>query len=193
MSDATNPLPVELSAFNAQYRGTSVHLSWKTASELNTLRYEIQRRTAGDWEAIGSVDARGSADTPNEYSYEDSRLPKAERYLYRLKMIDRDGTFEYSREVLVQAFKPDGFRLFVNYPNPFNPSTTISFSLPAEQFVTVRVVDATGREVEVLHSGMLPAGVYSSLFFARDLPSGVYTCIVTAGGEIRTQRMLLTR
>jgi len=193
MSDATNPLPVELLAFNAQYRGTSVHLSWKTASELNTLRYEIQRRTVGDWEALGSVDARGSADTPFEYSYADSILPQADRYLYRLKMIDRDGSFEYSREVLVQALKPDGFRLFVNYPNPFNPSTTISFSLPSEQFVTIRVLDATGREVELLQSGMLPAGVHSSLFFARDLPSGVYTCVVTAGGEVRTGRIVLAR
>jgi len=193
LTDALNPLPVELTAFTARLRGQAVRLDWSTASEVNALRYEVERRATGGWEAIGSVDARGAADKPSEYSFFDDRLPEAAEFVYRLKMVDRDGSFDYSQEVRVRMLKADGFNLFVNYPNPFNPATTISFSLPAEQFVTVRIVDATGREVEILHSGLLPAGIHSSMFLARDLPSGIYTCVVTAGAQTRTGRMVLAR
>jgi hypothetical protein len=107
--------------------------------------------------------------------------------------VDRDGSCEYSREVRVTALKTDGFLLFANYPNPFNPATTISFAIPVETHVTVRIVDANGRDAALLHSGILPPGSHSVLFLARDLPSGVYTCVVTAGSEMRTGRIVLAR
>ena len=88
---------------------------------------------------------------------------------------------------------PDGFRLFANYPNPFNPSTTISFAIPAEEFVTVKIQDASGREVETLQNGVLPVGTHSVTFFSRDLPSGVYMYTVKAGASVKTGTMILAR
>ncbi|MDH7515085.1 MAG: BNR-repeat neuraminidase N-terminal domain-containing protein [Bacteroidota bacterium] len=193
MTDATNPLPIELTSFTASLRGTSVHLAWRTASELNTLRFEVERRTTGEWETVGSVPARGSVDTPAEYTFVDEHLPLAEIYIYRLKVVYRDGTYEYSNEVRVSAVTADAFRLFANYPNPFGAATTISFTLPSSRYVTVRIVDAAGREVDVVHSGILPEGAHSMLFSARNLAAGVYTCIVTAGGEVRTTPMVRIR
>jgi len=193
LTDATNPLPVELISFTGHFRGADIQLSWTTASELNTLRFEIQRRTGDEWLPVGSVDARGSVDNACEYRFMDSGFPKADEYVYRLRIVDRDGSSEYSREVRVTALRTDGFRLFANYPNPFNPATTISFAIPAETHVTVRIVDANGRDAALLHSGILPSGSHSVLFSARELPSGVYTCVVTAGNEMRTGRIVLAR
>jgi len=194
LTDATNPLPVELTAFTAHLRGDAVHLAWKTASELNTLRFEVQRRTTGDWEYIGAVDAGGSSDLARDYAFIDGEPRKAAECRYRLRIVYRDGACEHSQEVLVMM-RPgaEGFGLLANYPNPFNASSTISFTLPSDRHVNVRIMDEAGRETAVLHDGVLTAGVHSTVFFARDLPAGIYTCVVTAGTEVRTRRIVLAR
>ncbi|MBL0176085.1 MAG: T9SS type A sorting domain-containing protein [Ignavibacteria bacterium] len=193
ISDITSPLPVELVAFRARLAGNAVRLDWRTASELNAYRYYVERRGNGGWDELGFVNARGSVDTPSEYTFTDDRLPKASEFVYRLRMVDRDGSVEYSNEVRVATGTPDGFRVFANYPNPFNPGTAISFAIPAEQHVTVKVHDAAGREIETLQNGVMPAGTHAVTFFARDLPSGVYLYTVTAGAQIMTGRMILAR
>lgn len=193
IADVASPLPVELAAFTARLLGNTVRLDWSTTSELNAFRYAVERRTNAGWEEIGSVNARGSVDTPTSYSFIDDRLPKSGDIVYRLRMIDRDGTVEYSNEVRVALGTPDGFRLFANYPNPFNPGTTISFALPTEEHVTVRVHDASGRLVETLQNGVLPSGTHSVTFFARELPSGVYIYTVTAGASTKSGTMILAR
>ena len=60
------------------------------------------------------------------------------KYSYRLKQIDFDGSYEFSKEIEVNAGLPDKFSLEQNYPNPFNPVTTISYELPVSSFVTLK-------------------------------------------------------
>ena len=69
---------------------------------------------------------------------------------------------------------PQGFHLFQNYPNPFNPSTSIKFSIPNEEFVSLKVFNSLGEEVAVLINETKPAGNYSISFNASSLTSGVY-------------------
>jgi D-alanyl-D-alanine carboxypeptidase len=69
---------------------------------------------------------------------------------------------------------PKSYSLHQNFPNPFNPNTTFSFSLPTQSFASLKVFDVVGREVAVLLSEELPAGVYSRQWNAEGLPSGVY-------------------
>ncbi|MER3524967.1 MAG: hypothetical protein C4326_13190 [Ignavibacteria bacterium] len=69
---------------------------------------------------------------------------------------------------------PHQFELKQNDPNPFNPATTICFSLPHREYVTLKVFDLLGREVATLVDGELNPGVHSLVFDAKDLPSGVY-------------------
>ena len=70
--------------------------------------------------------------------------------------------------------EPHSFALFQNYPNPFNPSTRISYQLPENSFVTVKVFDALGRELETLVHEQQSAGYHSVQFNAAQLPSGMY-------------------
>ncbi|MBL0177026.1 MAG: T9SS type A sorting domain-containing protein [Ignavibacteria bacterium] len=194
LTDVTAPLPVQLVSFTASRKGSAVDLAWKTASELNSLRFAIERRASANdaWTEIGSVQAQGSVDRPTAYSFIDAKLPKADELFYRLRKIDRDGSFDYSN-VLRVAMNADGFQVFANYPNPFNPGTTISFAIPSEQSVTVQVYDITGRLVETLVDGTMPAGVHSATFFSRDLPSGMYRYVVLAGGQMKSGTMILAR
>jgi hypothetical protein len=85
------------------------------------------------------------------------------------------------------------FSLEQNFPNPFNPTTTISFSIPRRSFVSLKVYDALGREVSRLLSEELPAGTYSRQWNAGTLPSGVYFCRLQAGSFNQTQKLILQK
>jgi hypothetical protein len=92
-----------------------------------------------------------------------------------------------------QVVSPTGFALLGNYPNPFNPSTTISYVLPEQAAVSLRVFDANGREVrELIHSDQ-PAGSYRVNFNGAGLPSGTYFYRLAAGRQSATGTMVLLR
>ncbi len=78
---------------------------------------------------------------------------------------------------------PESFKLKGNYPNPFNPTTKISFQLPEKADVTLQVYSILGQLVQTLHKGLMPAGNHEEIFFnARDLASGVYFYRIIAKG-----------
>ncbi len=84
------------------------------------------------------------------YSYEDKNVT-AGKYSYRLKQIDNDGQFEYSKTIEVDFSAPKKFELTQNYPNPFNPSTKIEFSIPEDvNNVTLTIYNALGQRVAEL-------------------------------------------
>ncbi|HMU44334.1 MAG TPA: T9SS type A sorting domain-containing protein, partial [Ignavibacteriaceae bacterium] len=76
--------------------------------------------------------------------------------------------------------EPGSFELSTNYPNPFNPSTTIKFSIPEKSFVTLKVYDLLGREVTEIVNEELEPGSIEKTFDASSLSSGVYIYRVTA-------------
>ncbi|NUN70700.1 MAG: hypothetical protein HUU02_13440 [Bacteroidetes bacterium] len=123
-------LPVELSKFSVIPTVDGVVLRWATASEQDNLGFDVERSYVTDrhgdsfrrWHRIGFVEGIGSTNAPQEYSFID-RSSRG-RAMYRLKQLDRDGGFTHSVEVTVTSLPgPEGFTLFENYPNPFNPST----------------------------------------------------------------------
>jgi hypothetical protein len=88
---------------------------------------------------------------------------------------------------------PGSFALRQNYPNPFNPSTKIEFSLPKDEFVSIKVFDILGREVSVLLSKNMKAGSYDVQFDAGKLSSGVYFYRMEAGSFTETKKMMLIK
>ena len=85
------------------------------------------------------------------------------------------------------------FRLDQNYPNPFNPGTVISYQLPVTSFVTLKVYDEIGREVDRLVNGEQLAGSHSVRWNAANLPSGVYIYQLRSGGIVESKKMLLIK
>lgn len=88
---------------------------------------------------------------------------------------------------------PEGYSLEQNYPNPFNPVTTINYSVPENSFVTLKVFDITGREVETLFSGSRLPGSYSAVWNAKNFSSGVYFYILAAGDVFIEKKIVLLK
>jgi len=193
ISEADAPLPVELQTFTANFVQSQkkVILNWQTATEVNSYAFEVQRKGL-DWINIGTVLAHGNSNSPKEYSFTDSQVPTGVTY-YRLKMIDNDGSYKFSPTVAIKSLRPIHLQVNQNYPTPFNPKTIISYSLPKNSFVTLKVYDILGKEVAVLVNGEQLAGNYSVDFDGNSLTSGTYVYRLNAGGQIATKKMILMK
>jgi hypothetical protein len=188
-------LPVELTSFQAARVGSRVKLTWKTASEVNNFGFEIERMQDGkSWARIGFVEGHGTSDVPRSYVWTDvNPVSSTGDIKYRLRQVDRDGTFEYSPVVSVSTGAASfGFRSA--YPNPFNPSTTLSFVVDRDSYVTLKIFDQSGREVETLASGeQMPAGSYSRVFSSRSIPSGEFTAWLFTENQSSLQKLYLVK
>jgi hypothetical protein len=93
----------------------------------------------------------------------------------------------------VSSSPPPDFQLFPNYPNPFNPSTVIEFSLPHEELVTLKVYSELGQEVGVLVDERKQAGKHLVTFNGHGLPSGVYIYRLNAGNHTESKKLLFVK
>jgi hypothetical protein len=182
-------IPVELTSFAANTNGNNVNLNWTTATETNNSGFSIERKQVfslqpsvvnDEWNDLAFVKGNGTTTEKQSYSFTDDNLTSG-KYLYRLKQIDFDGTYEYSNEVEVIINVPEKFELSQNYPNPFNPATTIRFSIPKEELVTLKVYNFIGEEVATLVNEIKQVGNYYLTFNADNLSSGVYLYKLKAG------------
>ncbi len=88
---------------------------------------------------------------------------------------------------------PKEFKLSQNFPNPFNPNTNISYDIPYDCFVTIRIYDVSGREIKSLVNEFIKAGSYITGFNGSGIASGVYFYKITAGSFVQTKRMVLIK
>ncbi len=138
-------------------------LSWRTETEVNNYGFDVERANhfqtshTERWEKIGFVNGNGNSNSPKNYSFEDISLLPA-KYSYRLKQIDNDGQFEYSKTIEIDFNSPKKFELSQNYPNPFNPATTFRFSLPESGIVKLTLYNVLGEEVKTLVNGYKESG-----------------------------------
>lgn len=191
--EAATPIPVELSLFTAGVDGNSVMLSWRTATELNTHSFIVERKSSDDnWLTIGSVQAAGASTEIRNYSFVDNSVTEG-KYSYRLRMNDLDGSYSYSSIIEIEIGSPMEFSLEQNYPNPFNPSTTINFSTAHTAIVKLVLFNQIGEEVKTLINQEMNAGKYSLNFDASNLPSGVYFYKLTAGTFTSTKKFILMK
>ncbi len=200
-TDAENSLAVTLVEFvAAEEPDGGVILCWLTGSETDNAGWDVERRVISNvearskhFEAIGFVAGSGTRTTSREYSYID--LPAPGRYAYRLKQLDRSGTYSYSNEVEVEVGSvPREFALQQNYPNPFNPSTTIRFTLAQDGLTALCVYDLLGREVARLVDAELKAGeLHQVEFDASEYPSGLYLVRLSSGSLQSVRKILLAK
>lgn len=187
-----DPIPVELTSFTASASGNHVILNWSTATETNNQGFDVQRKASGsEFQSVGFVSGSGTTTEIRKYSFDDE--VSNGNYVYRLKQLDFDGTFEYSNEIEVDVNIPAVYALEQNYPNPFNPSTTINFSLANEGFVKLAVYNTLGQEVMTLVNEVKESGVHSVTFDASVLTSGAYFYKLETAQFSQTKKMLLTK
>ncbi|MCK9209573.1 MAG: T9SS type A sorting domain-containing protein [Ignavibacteriaceae bacterium] len=198
----TDPLPVELTLFTAAINNDNVQLTWQTATEVNNYGFEVERASTSlgmNWEKIGFVNGAGNSNSPKEYMFVDQEYEQEQDGVvkYRLKQIDNDGRYQYSKEVEVEVSSSRDFSLGQNYPNPFNPSTVISLQLAASGHVSLKVYDVIGNEVAVLINEFKEAGTHEVEFKSavgnRQLASGIYFYKINSGKYSELKKMILLR
>ncbi|MDP3831420.1 MAG: YCF48-related protein, partial [Ignavibacteriaceae bacterium] len=200
-------VPVELTSFKAALNGNAVLLNWSTASELNNAGFEIERslselssidvvkKSSNQWKKIGFVQGNGTTLEFKSYQFNDE-LNDYGTFNYRLKQIDFDGSFTYSNIVEIDNILPQQFSLFQNYPNPFNPETNISFTLPTEGIVNLKIFDVLGNEVAQLINEFKSPGKYTVSYQSGShspIASGVYLYRLELNSENKGKQSLIRK
>jgi len=206
-------IPVELSSFNATVVNGKVRLDWYTASETNNSGFVIERSQDGvNFKDIYFIGGNGTTTQRNIYSYTDVDVSFGV-YYYRLKQIDMDGTVNYHNVVSVDLGLPKSLLLEQNFPNPFNPSTKIRYTIPdvilssskddeggitfrnsqSDSKVTLKVYDILGNEVATLVNEYKQPGLYEVEFDASKLTSGMYVYKLSVGNYSSVRKMLLMK
>ena len=200
----TEANPAELASFGGELVDNSVVLNWTTVSQTNNAGWRLLRSVDGvKFEAVSEfIQGAGTSDALLNYNFEDQELPSVNKVYYVLEQVDLDGTLTRSSAVEVILGSrhmplPTEFATNV-YPNPFNPSTTISYDLPSDALVSIVIYDALGQEVRRLVSKQTIAGRYQIQWDSRDnlgrsVGSGVYIAQVEAGTFSHSQKMLLLK
>jgi hypothetical protein len=196
-------LPVDLTSFSANANGQNIILNWSTATELNNLGFEIQRKVGtNDFVTIGFVNGKGTTTEEQNYGFTDKGLDNG-KYNYRLKQVDFNGRYQFSEIVEVEFKVFNSYNLEQNYPNPFNPTTHFEFRIADFGFVSLKIFDVLGNEVATLVDEEKAAGSYEVEFSATggyssggnayNLPSGIYFYILQSGNYIETKKMMLLK
>jgi hypothetical protein len=193
-------LPVELTAFDAYNSNEGVDLVWTTASEIDIDRWEIERTLTGTGEftVLARIQASNSLAGSN-YTYHDRLGVNGRTYDYRLVDVGMDGTRTTHETVATAAYGSFGsgsvteYELGEAYPNPFNPSATIRYSIPDAGLVKITVYDVNGREVAQLVNNFHEAGRYAVKFDGSNLSSGTYFYRMTSAEFSITKRMMLLK
>jgi len=164
------PLPVELIYFRGEKAGEDNLLSWKTASEFNTSHFELERSANGyDFDFLAKIEAVGNSNQILDYSYLDES-PSPQRDYYRLKIIDFDGTFEYSNTIVIQRLSTNESKI---YPTLFTQQVFYETNLANADELEVIIFDVTGRVAHYQHIN-LTSGAHKLEFNLHRLPPGSY-------------------
>lgn len=186
-------LPVELTSLTASAKGRTVKLNWITASETNNKGFFVQSAKKGaEFSDVIFVEGKGTTGDRNEYSATVSNL-SAGTYEFRLKQIDFDGSVNYSPVTEATIFSANNFALEQNFPNPFNPSTTITFQIAEDADVTLKLFNVMGQEIKTVLNKRMTAGSHSIAIDATDLSAGVYLYQLKAGANTSTRKLTLVK
>ncbi len=184
-----SPLPVQWASLGASDLPLAVRVAWGILQELNTDYFEVQRSTrdggGGDWVAVGTVRARGYADAPTTYTFDDEAVADGTRYYYRVRQYDLSGEFADSEivthlrpapavagQVLAVAQNPVGVELSVRYNG--------------ETSGELEIYDIAGRRL----GGLPVAPGINHLPWPGALPTGLYVLRIADGSEVQTVRIV---
>ncbi|RMG67994.1 MAG: hypothetical protein D6715_03465 [Calditrichaeota bacterium] len=215
-------LPVELAFFTASSVQNRIVLKWRTESEVQNLGFEIWRaeQEDGDYQMLSSyqsnpaLEGQFNSSQATDYQFEDRQVLPGRVYWYRLVDVDVNGqktehgpisafvAAQAPRLTTLSGNQPASLHLYPNFPNPFNPTTTLRLDVPGASrgLVNVKLVvlNATGQVVRTLLDGSLPAGQYEVTWDGRDnagrqVASGVYIALIRADYKTQYRKMVLVR
>jgi type IX secretion system substrate protein len=194
---------VELASFKTSLKKAIVDIKWTTILETNIEEFIIERSENDvDYSEIMRESAAGTSTKRVRYEAKDYSVVPGITYNYRLLAVDTEGNMEVvkmgasktSGEIQGNYYYADHvFELGASYPNPFNPSFTVPFTLENGNSVDIKLYDMSGKVVAEIASGYHSAGSYSVYVNCDHLGSGVYLLRSLVNGSQNTQKMLLVK
>lgn len=187
---ASSSVPVSFNYFKAEKVENDVLLNWQTASEINNAYFEVERSTDNSrFEPIGQVKGKGNSLRINNYSFKDQdaivHFSNLNQLYYRLKQVDKDGTYEYSQTAVINLSN-NNVQVAL-FPNPNNGSFTIHLDGVEEgNNIELSIVDMLGN--------LMYASEYNNNHIAIDAPfaTGVYTALIKVGDIQKSIRISIT-
>ncbi|MCX6138167.1 MAG: phosphodiester glycosidase family protein [Ignavibacteriales bacterium] len=195
-------VPTGFVDFKATWENPNVHMVWSVNSEISISRYVVERSIGGGaFMEIAAVKALGNTDT--SYTYEFFDAPTLNVSIsYRIHQWTNDGGQELSPVLSVKSDAtgvsinpgiPVEFNLSQNFPNPFNPTTTLRYAVAASSLVDIKIFNILGQQVRTLVHANQDAGYYSVSFDGTPLASGVYIYRMQAGSFTAVKTMVLLK
>ena len=189
-----------------------VLLGWQTWKETGFGYFRVQRSIAiGSswlddtlWQNLARIDTLSMADSVKIYTFADSSISVA-RYDYRLTIAinDTPRMHDYFGRISVPSLTnvgtiaasdiPSHFRCISNYPNPFNPTTTILFQLQKDQQISLTIYDILGHKIESLVNGLFTSGIHRYRWDASKYPSGIYLCVLHSSDSVEITKLVLQK
>lgn len=182
-------------------------LEWSRNNEADINGYKVYRKYGSDsWIYLTTTTNLYYID--NTLNLRQSGDPAGTQIQYKITAVDLNSNESaYSNTVicyvaggeLLKEYSENGisqdmdYSLFTSYPNPFNPTTKISFALESEQFVDLRIFDMKGSEVAIMINQPLAKGLHTREFDAQNLPSGMYVCRLITAESVRTIKLALLK
>ncbi len=182
-------LPVELTLFKGvNTEGKGVVLEWRTATEFDNAGFYLQRSNDGRfWDELALVPGHGTTTEEKSYFFTDQNPEPGINY-YRLRQVDYDGQFEYSKVISVEV-RLDAGNLGL-YPNPARNMVTLDFQSDYAGEATLTLYDLRGRRVKT-QTIMLEGGAHRSGIELTGMPAGMYLAEMVAGRERWQERLVV--
>jgi hypothetical protein len=195
-------LAVSMSEFSAVGLKGMVRLSWRTECENDNVCWLIERSDDSqiEWVSVASLPGQGNKTSPTDYEYVDGGMEHDGRYHYRLISVDGNGVREQFGPISVTVLgkRPTTFVLHDAYPNPTSDKVCLSFDVPRQCSVSLRVYNSAGQVVKTMVEGGLVPGFYTVTWegdddTGRKIGHGVYFVRLNAEGFEKTTKVLLIR
>lgn len=186
-----NPLPVTMKRSTATIDAGRVRLNFTTATEIGIAGFTISRATAkagpfqivSNYTSNAALKAVGSAIAGGSYEFVDAKVSAEHTYYYSIIAVSKSGMPGQVGNVLeVKVSAPKEFAVYQNFPNPFNPTTTIRYDLKEQSNVTIEVFNVLGMKVR-RESFRKDSGTFEKQLDFSGMPTGIYYLRMTINGS----------
>jgi hypothetical protein len=188
-------VPVLLQSFDASWTGSEVEVAWALSDASSDVTFDIARRV-GSSGAFVRIERPELDRSEDRVVFFDRSTKPRETYTYRVAIVEGGGVVaSFETKITTPGLE---LTLNQNHPNPFNPTTTITFTSPKSGRVTLNVYDASGKLIRTLVNEEMSAGSKDVAWNGTDnvgnrVSSGVYFYRLTAGNRTLTKKMVLLK
>ncbi len=191
-STTQSVLPVNIVSFTGNINNKLVQLNWQTSQENNSSYFEVQRSSNGsNFESISTITAKGNIGTISSYQEKDDLFFYTGNIVYyRLKMVDTDGKFKFSKVLMIKLNNATSINILKAWPLPFSLQLTAAYSSDVSGEIKINLTNMNGSMVAASSAKVQKGYNNISINQAQTIPSGTYLLTITTNGKSETIKVV---